>query len=35
VQALYVAKPLAVINAIVTAPNEKLRNFAESFRLKE
>ena len=34
-QALYLAKPLAVINAIATAPNEKLRNFAESFRLKE
>jgi hypothetical protein len=34
-QALYVAKPLAVINAIVSAPNEKLRIFAEAFRLKE
>lgn len=32
---LYTAKPLAVINAIVTAPNEKLRIFAEAFRLKE
>jgi hypothetical protein len=34
-QALYVAKPLAVINAIATAPNEKLRIFADAFRLKE
>jgi hypothetical protein len=34
-QTLYVAKPLAVINAIAAAPNEKLRIFAEAFRLKE
>ena len=34
-QALYNAKPLAVINAIAAAPNEKLRIFAEAFRLKE
>jgi len=35
VQTLYRSKPLSVINAIATAPNEKLRIFAESFRLKE
>ena len=34
-QALYLAKPLTVINAIAAAPNEKLRIFAEAFRLKE
>lgn len=33
--ALYAAKPVAVINAIATAPSEKLRIFAEAFRLKE
>jgi DNA-binding GntR family transcriptional regulator len=33
-QALYAAKPLAVINAIAAAPNEKLRIFADAFRLK-
>ena len=32
---LYAAKPLAVINAIAAAPNEKLRIFADAFRLKE
>lgn len=34
-QALYETKPLAVINAIASAPNEKLRIFAEAFRLKD
>ncbi|HEY1962214.1 MAG TPA: hypothetical protein VGG69_07345 [Rhizomicrobium sp.] len=34
-RSLYLAKPLAVINAIATAPNEKLRIFADAFRLKE
>jgi hypothetical protein len=34
-QALYAAKPLAVINAIAAAPNEKLRIFADAFRLKD
>ncbi len=34
-QALYRSKPLTVINAIATAPNEKLRIFADAFRLKE
>jgi hypothetical protein len=33
-QSLYLAKPLAVINAIAAAPNEKLRIFADAFRLK-
>jgi hypothetical protein len=34
-QSLYRAKPLAVINAIAAAPNEKLRIFADAFRLKD
>lgn len=34
-QALYAVKPLAVINAIAAAPNEKLRIFADAFRLKD
>jgi len=33
--ALYAAKPLAVINAIASAPNEKLRIFSDAFRLKD
>jgi hypothetical protein len=32
---VYAIKPTAVIRAIVTAPNDKLRVFANSFRLKE
>jgi hypothetical protein len=32
---LYAAKPLSVIGAIFDAPEEKLRIFAKSFRLKE
>ena len=34
-ESLYRVKPLAVINAIATAPNEKLRIFADAFRLKD
>ncbi|HSC18704.1 MAG TPA: hypothetical protein VLC74_07295 [Rhizomicrobium sp.] len=34
-QSLYRAKPLTVINAIASAPNEKLRIFADAFRLKD
>jgi hypothetical protein len=34
-QTLYAAKPLAVINAIAAAPNEKLRIFSDAFRLKD
>jgi hypothetical protein len=34
-QALYAAKSLAVINAIASAPNEKLRIFSDAFRLKD
>src|SRR5689334_14163831 len=34
-QGLYASKPLAIINAIAAAPNEKLRIFADAFRLKE
>lgn len=32
---IYGIKPVAVIRAIVTAPNDKLRTFANSFKLKE
>ncbi|MDE2183820.1 MAG: hypothetical protein KGJ78_12450 [Alphaproteobacteria bacterium] len=32
---LYRTKPVSVINAIALAPNEKLRIFADAFRLKE
>jgi hypothetical protein len=34
-QVLYTSKPLAVINAIASAPNEKLRIFSDAFRLKD
>jgi hypothetical protein len=34
-ESLYRAKPLTVINAIASAPNEKLRIFADAFRLKD
>lgn len=34
-ESLYIAKPLSIINAIAAAPNEKLRIFAEAFRLKD
>lgn len=33
--ALYATKPLAIVNAIATAPNEKLRIFSDAFRLKD
>lgn len=32
---IYGIKPVSVIRAIVTAPNDKLRTFANSFKLKE
>ncbi|MFY9695144.1 MAG: hypothetical protein WA776_02070 [Xanthobacteraceae bacterium] len=32
-QSLYARKPLKIINAILSAPDEKLRTFAEAFRL--
>jgi hypothetical protein len=34
VQELYAVKPLAVVKAIVTAPNEKLRIFSDAFKFK-
>jgi len=34
-RSLYDEKPLAIINAIAAAPNEKLRIFADAFRLKD
>lgn len=35
VEALYAAKPMAVIKAIANAPNEKLRIFSDAFKLKD
>lgn len=32
---VYAAKPLAVVRAITSAPNEKLRLFSDSFKLKD
>jgi hypothetical protein len=31
----YAVRPSAVVNAIITAPDDKLRIFADSFRLKD
>ena len=35
IEALYATKPLAVAKAIMTAPNDKLRIFADAFKLKD
>jgi hypothetical protein len=35
VQRIYAAKPMAVVKAIMAAPNEKLRIFSDAFKLKE
>ena len=35
IQAVYAAKPMAVAKAIMSAPNDKLRIFADAFKLKE
>ena len=35
IEKLYAVKPAAVVKAIVTAPNERLHLFADSFRLKD
>lgn len=35
VEALYATKPLAVAKAIMTAPNDKLRIFADAFKMKD
>lgn len=35
VQKLYAAKPMAIVKAIMAAPNEKLRIFSDAFKLKE
>lgn len=35
VQAIYAEKPLAVAKAIMSAPNDKLRVFADAFKLKD
>jgi len=35
IEALYAAKPMAVIKAIANAPNEKLRIFSDAFKLKD
>jgi hypothetical protein len=34
-QLLYARKPTAVLSAIFEAPNDRLRNFANAFKLKE
>jgi hypothetical protein len=34
-QETYAARPMAVVKAIMTAPNEKLRVFSDAFRLKD
>jgi hypothetical protein len=34
-QETYAARPMAVVKAIMTAPNEKLRIFSDAFKLKE
>ena len=31
----YAARPLAVVKAILTAPNEKIQTFADAFKLKK
>jgi hypothetical protein len=33
-EAAYAARPLAVVHAILAAPNEKIRTFADAFRFK-
>jgi hypothetical protein len=35
IDAVYAAKPMAVAKAIMSAPNDKLRIFADAFRLKD
>jgi hypothetical protein len=34
-QETYAARPMAVMKAIMTAPNEKLRIFSDAFKLKD
>jgi hypothetical protein len=34
VQRMYAAKPMAIVKAIMAAPNDKLRIFSDAFRLK-
>jgi hypothetical protein len=35
IESTYAAKPLAVVKMIMSAPNEKLRIFADAFKLKD
>ena len=35
IEAVYAAKPMAVAKAIMSAPSDKLRIFADAFKLKE
>lgn len=35
IEKLYAAKPMAVISAVVKAPDEKLRLFSDAFKLKD
>jgi hypothetical protein len=32
---LYARKPVAVVRAIITAPNNKIQTFADAFRFKQ
>ena len=34
-QRIYAAKPISVVKAIMTAPNDKLRIFSDAFKLKD
>jgi hypothetical protein len=34
-QRVYAAKPISVVKAIMTAPNDKLRIFSDAFKLKD
>ena len=35
IEVIYAAKPMAVAKAIMSAPNDKLRIFADAFKLKD
>ncbi len=35
IETIYAAKPIAVVKGIMSAPNEKLRIFADAFKLKD
>ena len=35
IQAIYAAKPIAVVKVITSAPNDKLRIFSDAFKIKD